>query len=36
VAPGLPVVGYERGEELDRAMRLGFAPVGPLRIWLAE
>jgi hypothetical protein len=36
VAPGLPVVGYEWGEALDRAMRLGFEPVGPLRIWLAE
>ncbi|MGX2994314.1 hypothetical protein JNUCC64_08455 [Streptomyces sp. JNUCC 64] len=32
--PGLPVVGYEHGEDLAAALRHGFAPVGPLRIWL--
>jgi hypothetical protein len=33
-APGMPVVGYERGDELARFVRLGFRPVGPLRIVL--
>ncbi|MEV7726122.1 hypothetical protein AB0P15_15425 [Streptomyces sp. NPDC087917] len=32
--PGLPVVGYEHGEDLDAAVRAGFAPLGPLRVWL--
>ncbi|MEV8531966.1 hypothetical protein [Streptomyces sp. NPDC051211] len=32
--PGLPLVGYESGEDLDTAVRHGFAPAGPLRIWL--
>ncbi|MFD5121108.1 hypothetical protein [Streptomyces sp. NPDC058385] len=32
--PTLPVVGYERGEDLAAAIRHGFEPVGPLRIWL--
>ncbi|MFJ3882232.1 hypothetical protein ACIPW5_32900 [Streptomyces sp. NPDC090077] len=32
--PGLPVVGYEHGEDLDTAVRAGFTPLGPLRIWL--
>jgi hypothetical protein len=36
LAPGLPVVGYERGEDLVRARRAGFRSVGPLRVWLAE
>jgi hypothetical protein len=30
---GLPVVGYERGTALDRARRVGFEAVGPLRVW---
>lgn len=30
---GLPVVGYERGTALDRARRMGFEAVGPLRVW---
>jgi hypothetical protein len=30
----LPVVGYEAGDALARATRLGFRAVGPLRIWL--
>jgi len=30
---GLPVVGYERGERLERMRRLGFRTVGPLRVW---
>ncbi|MFJ2826634.1 hypothetical protein ACIPC1_03355 [Streptomyces sp. NPDC087263] len=32
--PTLPVVGYEHGEDLAAAVRQGFEPVGPLRIWL--
>ncbi|MFG2616128.1 hypothetical protein ACGFXC_00745 [Streptomyces sp. NPDC048507] len=32
--PGRPVVGYERGEDLEAAVRAGFAPIGPLRVWL--
>ncbi|WP_223279342.1 hypothetical protein [Streptomyces sp. SDr-06] len=32
--PGLPVVGYESGEDLDAALRAGFTPAGPLRVWL--
>jgi hypothetical protein len=31
--PGLPLVGYERGDELEIAERLGFTAVGPLRVW---
>ncbi|MFZ1991522.1 MAG: hypothetical protein WAW96_17335 [Alphaproteobacteria bacterium] len=34
-APGLPIVGYERGDALENAVRAGFSVVGPLRIWLA-
>jgi hypothetical protein len=33
LAPGRPVVGYERGDELAAAKALGFEPVGPLRVW---
>ncbi|MFL5668777.1 MAG: hypothetical protein ACJ77U_05270 [Chloroflexota bacterium] len=33
---GLPVVGYEGGEELERARRIGFQPVGPLRVWVCD
>ncbi|WP_262413871.1 hypothetical protein [Actinacidiphila acidipaludis] len=32
--PGLPVVGYEHGGDLDVAVRHGFEPLGPLRVWL--
>jgi hypothetical protein len=32
--PGLPVVCYEHGEDLAVAVRHGFEPVGPLRVWL--
>ncbi|MFD0548777.1 hypothetical protein ACFQ0X_06050 [Streptomyces rectiviolaceus] len=32
--PDLPVVGYESGESLDSAVRQGFTPIGPLRVWL--
>ncbi|MEV6396745.1 hypothetical protein AB0M39_18485 [Streptomyces sp. NPDC051907] len=34
--PGVPVVGYEQGEDLDAAVRQGCVPVGPLRVWLAS
>ncbi|MFD0375514.1 hypothetical protein [Streptomyces sp. NPDC127112] len=32
--PDLPVVGYEHGEGLEAAVRAGFTPIGPLRVWL--
>lgn len=32
--PTLPVVGYEHADDLAVAVRHGFEPVGPLRIWL--
>ncbi|MGV9269636.1 hypothetical protein ACWDRR_33860 [Kitasatospora sp. NPDC003701] len=32
--PTLPVVGYEHGDDLAVALRHGFEPIGPLRIWL--
>ncbi|MEU9032098.1 hypothetical protein AB0D46_32260 [Streptomyces sp. NPDC048383] len=32
--PTLPVVGYEHSDALAVAVRHGFEPVGPLRIWL--
>ena len=35
-APGLPIVGYERGAALARSGRAGFRAVGPLRIWLLD
>jgi hypothetical protein len=28
------VVGYEQGDALAAAVRHGFEPVGPLRIWM--
>ncbi|KUH35721.1 MULTISPECIES: hypothetical protein [Streptomyces] len=34
--PGLPVVGYEHGDDLATALRYGFTDAGPLRIWLAD
>jgi hypothetical protein len=33
--PGLPVVGYEHGPDLEAAQAAGFTRLGPLRIWLA-
>ena len=32
--PGLPVVGYEHGEDLDAALTQGFDTLGPLRVWV--
>lgn len=34
--PGLPVVGYERGDDLIAAQALGFESLGPLRIWMRD
>lgn len=34
--PELDVVGYEHGEDLEAAVRAGFAPIGPLRVWLCQ
>ena len=31
--PGLPIVGYEHGEDLSAARRAGFRVLGPLRVW---
>jgi hypothetical protein len=33
LVPGLPVVGYESGDDLAAARRHGFRPVGALRVW---
>jgi hypothetical protein len=33
IFPGLPLVGYEHGDDLAAANRTGFATVGPLRVW---
>ncbi|MEV6328850.1 hypothetical protein [Streptomyces sp. NPDC051909] len=33
-APGLPVVGYESGDDLEAALAEGFETLGPLRVWL--
>ncbi|MEU8586382.1 hypothetical protein AB0C59_05145 [Streptomyces sp. NPDC048664] len=32
--PALPVVGYEHGDDLEAAVRHGFEPIGPLRVWI--
>lgn len=32
--PGRPIVGYERGDDLDAAISGGFEPVGELRVWV--
>ena len=31
--PGLPIVGYEQGEDLVAARAAGFRVLGPLRVW---
>jgi hypothetical protein len=33
VFPGLPLVAYDRGDDLAAAHRAGFTTIGPLRIW---
>lgn len=30
----LPLLGYERGDDLEAARRYGFALLGPLRVWI--
>jgi hypothetical protein len=32
--PASPVVGYEHGDALAAAIRRGFEPIGPVRIWV--
>lgn len=34
--PGHPLVGYEHEEDLTPALAHGFAPLGPLRVWLHD
>lgn len=34
--PTLPVVGYERDESLTVALRVGFTPLGSLRVWIKK
>jgi hypothetical protein len=31
--PGWPLVGYEWGDDLARALSVGFEPIGELRVW---
>lgn len=33
VFPGLPLVGYESGEDLAESLDLGFSPLGSLQVW---
>ena len=33
VFPGLALVGYERGDDLECARQAGFEEIGPLRVW---
>jgi hypothetical protein len=34
--PGLPIVGYQSGDELAAARRAGFTSTGPLRVWIKD
>ena len=34
--PGMPLVGYEHGDDLAAARRHGFEPAGPLRVWIRD
>jgi hypothetical protein len=34
VFPGLPLVGYERGRDLEVALACGFQSIGSLRVWI--
>jgi hypothetical protein len=36
VFPGLPIVGYEHGDDLRNAHALGFESIGPLRVWMFQ
>ena len=33
--PGLDLVGYEQGDDLDVALAAGFVATGPLRVWIS-
>ncbi|MBC8063534.1 MAG: hypothetical protein H7Y17_01790 [Chlorobia bacterium] len=33
--PSYPIVGYERGEDLEHALAAGFQAIGPLRVWVS-
>ena len=32
--PGLALVGYELGADLETALAVGFDSIGPLRVWI--
>ena len=34
--PGMPLVGYEQGDDLAQALHHGFEPAGPLRVWVRD
>lgn len=34
--PGLPIVGYESGDDLAAAQQVGFTTTGPLRVWVND
>jgi hypothetical protein len=34
--PGIDVVGYERGVDLEFALQAGFEVIGPLRVWVPK
>ena len=34
--PGVPVVGYERGDDLEAARQTGCRVLGPLRVWARD
>jgi hypothetical protein len=34
--PGLPLVGYQRGDDLRHAISSGFRPIGPLRVYVLD
>jgi len=36
LSPERALVGYERGDALTAALRVGFEPVGPLRVWARQ
>lgn len=34
--PGLPLVGYEQGNDLKAAVKSGWKSIGPLRVWMKD
>lgn len=34
--PGLPLVGYEWGDDLERMLGVGLEAIGPLRVWITR